>query len=89
MMQWGDLMRFSKLSGKEIVSLPACERLGFLGDCDLIIDEETGRIRSLIVPENKNQLSFFVDRRYLEIPWDRVRKIGNDMIIIDFADILK
>ncbi|HUV84799.1 MAG TPA: YlmC/YmxH family sporulation protein [Patescibacteria group bacterium] len=82
-------MRFSKLSGKEIVSLPACERLGFLGDCDLTIDEETGRIKSLIVPENKNQLSFFIDRRYLEIPWDRVRKIGNDMIIIDFADILK
>jgi YlmC/YmxH family sporulation protein len=82
-------MRFSKLSGKEIVSLPACEGLGFLGDCDLTIDEETGRIKSLIVPENKNQLSFFIDRRYLEIPWDRVRKIGNDMIIIDFADILK
>jgi YlmC/YmxH family sporulation protein len=82
-------MRFSKLSGKEIVSLPDCERLGFLGDCDLNIDEETGRIKSLIVPENKTQLSFFIERRYLEIPWERVRKVGNDMIIIDFADILK
>lgn len=82
-------MRFSKLSGKEIVSLPECERLGYLGDCDLIIDGETGKIKSLIVPDNKGIFSFFVDRKYVEIPWDRIKKIGNDMIIIDFDDILK
>lgn len=82
-------MRFSKLSGKEIVSLPDCERLGYLGDCDLIVDNDTGKIKSLIVPENKGQLSFLIDRRYLEIPWERIKRIGNDMIIIDFADILK
>ena len=85
----GELMRFSKLGNKEIVSLPDCERLGYLGDCDLVIDEETGKIKSLIVPENKSQLSFFIDKRYIEIPWERVRKVGNDMIIIDFANILK
>lgn len=82
-------MRFSKLGGKEIVSLPDCERLGYLGDCDLVLDGETGKIKSLIVPENKGTLSFFIDRRYIEIPWERIKKIGNDMIIIDFADILK
>jgi len=54
-----------------------------------MIDGETGRIKSLIVPENKGTLSFFIDRRYIEIPWERIKKIGNDMIIIDFADILK
>lgn len=81
-------MRLSKLSGKEIVSLPDCERLGFLGDCDMLIESETGKIKSLIVPEGRNQLSFFVDKRYLEIPWERVKKIGSDMIIIDFGDIL-
>lgn len=82
-------MRFSKLGGKEIVSLPDCEKLGYLGDCDLVLDGETGKIKSLIVPENKGSLAFFIDRRYIEIPWERIKKIGNDMIIIDFADILK
>ncbi len=82
-------MKFSKLASKEIVSLPECERLGYLGDCDLVVDEETGKIKSLIVPENKSQLSFFIDKRYIEIPWERVKKIGNDMIIIDFDNILK
>lgn len=82
-------MKFSKLSSKEIVSLPDCVRLGYLGDCDLVIDEDSGKIKSLIVPENKSQLSFFIDKRYIEIPWERVKKIGNDMIIIDFADVLK
>lgn len=81
-------MRFSKLSGKEIVSLPDCERLGYLGDCDLVLDSETGNIKSLIVPENKGTFSFFIDKRYVEIPWERVKKVGSDIIIIDFADIL-
>ena len=82
-------MRFSKLNGKEIVSLPDCERLGYLGDCDLVLDSETGYIKSLIVPENKGTLSFFIDKRYIDIPWERIKKIGSDIIIIDFADILK
>ncbi|NLM44669.1 MAG: YlmC/YmxH family sporulation protein [Clostridiales bacterium] len=82
-------MRLSKLYGKEIVTLPDCERLGYLGDCDMLIDDETGKIKSLIIPESKGFFSLFIDKRYLEIPWERIKKIGNDMIIIDFADILK
>ncbi len=81
-------MRLSKLYGKEIVTLPDCERLGYLGDCDILVDNETGKIISLIIPENKGMFSFLVERKYLEIPWERIKKIGNDMIIIDLANIL-
>ena len=80
-------MRLSRLSGKELVTLPDCDRLGFLGDCDISVDDD-GRIVSLIIPENRGQLSFLIDRRYLEIPWERIKIVGGDMILIDFADIL-
>lgn len=82
-------MRLSKLYGKEIVTLPDCERLGYLGDCDMLIDNETGKIKSLIIPENKGFFNFFIEKKYLEIPWERIKKVGSDMIIIDLADILK
>ncbi len=81
-------MRLSKLYGKEIVTLPDCERLGYLGDCDMLVDNETGEILSLIIPENKSVFSLLVEKKYLEIPWKKIKKIGSDMIIIDLADIL-
>lgn len=81
-------MRLSKLYGKEIVTLPDCKRLGYLGDCDMLVDNETGKIISLIIPENKSLFSFLIEKKYLEIPWERIKKIGNDMIIIDLANIL-
>ena len=82
-------MRLSKLYGKEILTLPDCERLGYLGDCDMLIDRESGKIESLIIPESKGFFSLLIEKKYLEIPWERIKKIGSDMIIIDLADILK
>ena len=82
-------MKLSKLYGKEILTLPDCERLGYLGDCDMLIERETGKIKSLIIPESKGIFSLLIEKKYLEIPWDRIKKIGSDMIIIDLADILE
>ena len=82
-------MRLSKLYGKEILTLPDCERLGYLGDCDMIIDRETGKISSLVIPEHKGLFSLVLDKKYIEIPWSKIKKIGSDMIIIDLADVLE
>ena len=79
-------MRLSKLSGKEIVNLNDGERLGVLGDSDIVIDDKTGKIISLLVPDKKIQFKFFGDREEIEIPWNCIRKIGNDMIIIEIDD---
>lgn len=79
-------MRLSKLGGKEIVNLSDGGRLGVLAESDLLIEEKNGKIRALLVPDMKNQFSIFSDKNFLEIPWDCVRKIGNDMIIIELED---
>ncbi|MBN4067800.1 YlmC/YmxH family sporulation protein [Alkaliphilus transvaalensis] len=79
-------MRFSAISGKEIVNLSDGSRLGVIGDSDILIDEKTGKIVSLLMPENKSVLSFFSRESVLEIPWDAIKKIGNDMIIIELED---
>ncbi len=79
-------MRLSKLGGKEIVNLNDGGRLGILAESDLLVDERNGKIRGLLVPDFRNQFSIFSDKNFVEIPWECVRKIGNDMIIIEMED---
>ncbi|WZL74897.1 YlmC/YmxH family sporulation protein [Clostridiaceae bacterium 35-E11] len=79
-------MRLSKLGGKEIVNLSDGGRLGILAESELLIDERNGKIRAILVPNFKSQFSIFYDKNFIEIPWDCVRKIGNDMIIIELDE---
>ena len=79
-------MKLSKLGGKEIVNLNDGGRLGVLAESDLLIDERNGKIKALLVPDFRNQFSIFSDKNYVEIPWECVKKIGNDMIIIELED---
>ncbi len=76
-------MRLVELTGKEIVNLYNGARLGVIGESDLAIDAETGRIRSIILPRKGNLLNFWVDKQQLIIPWEAVRKIGKEVIIVD------
>jgi YlmC/YmxH family sporulation protein len=76
-------MRLSELNGKEIVNLQNGIRMGKIGDTDLIVNEQTGLIEYLIIPNSKAQFSFFRDRGYIEVPWSSIKKIGSDLIIID------
>ncbi|SHJ90723.1 YlmC/YmxH family sporulation protein [Paramaledivibacter caminithermalis] len=76
-------MRFSELGGKEIVNISDGCRLGMVAESDLLIDEKTGKIKALLVPDIKSSFSIFSDRNFIEIPWECVKKVGNDMIIIE------
>jgi YlmC/YmxH family sporulation protein len=76
-------VRLSQIGGKEIVNLNTGERLGIVAEADLVIDKETGKIQKLLIPEDRLQFSIFGDKDYFEVPWENVRKIGSDMIIIE------
>ncbi len=79
-------MRFSAISGKEIVNLNDGSRLGIIGDSDLLIDEKTGKIMALLIPEERGFFSFLSSSALMEIPWQAIKKIGSDMIIIEAED---
>ena len=80
-------MYLSEIAGKEIVNLFTGERLGVVGECDIIIDETDGSILALWKPRERGFLGLRKDKDVLEVPWRNVRKIGNDMIIIDYVGI--
>ena len=80
-------MNLSEIAGKEIVNLVTGERLGVVGECDLIIDETNGKILALLIPKEKGLFGRKRDNDVLEVPWRSVKKIRNDMIIIEYDGI--
>ncbi|MDD4168941.1 MAG: YlmC/YmxH family sporulation protein [Desulfotomaculaceae bacterium] len=76
-------MRMSELVGKEIINIYNGARLGVVGDSDMEIDVESGEIRSIILPKKSNIINLWLDRQHLMIPWEAVKKIGAEVIIVD------
>ncbi len=72
------------MSGKEIVDVNRAERLGILGQTDLEIDE-TGQITTLIIPSVK-WFGLMRNGSEIRVPWNHIKKIGADMVIIDFQE---
>lgn len=77
-----DLMKLSELYNKEIINIDTGENLGIFGDCDLILNEKTGEIISFISGQSSS-FSFFKEQKKREVSWKSIKKIGNDMIIIE------
>ncbi|HLR80195.1 MAG TPA: YlmC/YmxH family sporulation protein [Bacillota bacterium] len=75
-------MRYKDISGKEIVNIKHGSRLGILGQTDLEIDQETGQIKSFIVP-NYKWFGMKKEGEEIKIYWDAIKKIGKDMILIE------
>jgi YlmC/YmxH family sporulation protein len=75
-------MRLSQLSGKEIIDIENGERMGMVGQADLLINENTGTIESMILPSS-SFLGMGKKRDEIVIPWQSIRKIGPEMLIIE------
>lgn len=74
-------MRYKDISGKEIINVNTGSRLGILGQTDLQINIETGKIESFIIPTYK-WFGFKKEEVEATITWDMIQKIGSDIILI-------
>jgi YlmC/YmxH family sporulation protein len=76
-------LRLSELAGKEIINIFDGVRLGTIGESDLVIDPMTGEVASIVLPQRSGFWNNWLERRELVIPWSTVKKIGNEVIIVD------
>ncbi|NLB18003.1 MAG: YlmC/YmxH family sporulation protein [Syntrophomonadaceae bacterium] len=76
-------MRMSELAGKEIININDGLKMGMVGDSDLVINPESGEIESIILPNRGNLINLWVDRQKLVVPWEAVKKIGREVIVVD------
>lgn len=76
-------MRLSEIGYKEIINLSDGGRYGQLSDSELLFDPKTGRIRALLIPQYQGKFNFFDRGDFMQIPWESICKIGEDIIILD------
>ncbi len=76
-------MRLSELRGKEIINLTDATRLGTVAASDLEIDPVTGKIATILIPDQRPLFSFFPRRVGLALAWESIVRIGPDLIIIE------
>lgn len=72
--------RFSSLQEKEVINVCDGKRLGCI--CDLEIDIHTGKICTIIIPEDC-KWNFFGKERAFFVPWRCIKRIGDDIILIE------
>jgi len=80
-------MLLSDLAGKEIINLYDGAKLGLVGDADLAISVN-GNIEAIILTSRSGFSGFLSgmgerDRDILVIPWQAVKKVGSEVIIVD------
>lgn len=84
-------MRLSQLLGKRIINIFDGEIMGLVGDSDLVVNPETGVIESIVLPYRADYAdkSLFAgisgsrQKHILNIPWEKVCKIGSEVIVVD------
>ncbi len=51
---------------------------------DVCADLESGKITSIIVPGGTNKLfNFFSSENDIKIPWENIKSIGEDLILVE------
>lgn len=74
-------MRLSELARKELVDLNDGNFWGPAGKADLLIEESSGAIKSLVLAGSGGFFGFGYSEEVV-IPWSDVIKVGSDAIII-------
>ncbi len=75
------MCRASDIRQKEIINITDGRRLGFVGDVEINFEE--GKIESIIVPTGGRWFGLIGRDSEIVIPWDRVRRIGEDIILVE------
>ena len=74
-------MLLSELSIKDVISEKNGAKIGRISDME--VDIATGRILRVKVHNGLKIFNFFSGKDALNIPWQKIVKVGNDVIIVD------
>lgn len=77
-------MLLSELEAKDIINDHDGARIGRLVDAE--IDVATGRILNIRLQLGFRLLNIFSSKEAIIIPWNKIIKIGNDVIIVDYRN---
>lgn len=75
----------SDLKLKEVINVIDGKRLGTITDIE--IDVESGKLTAIVVPGAGKFLGLFGRNEDIVIPWDKINKIGFDVILVEASAV--
>ena len=75
------MVKFTELLCKEVICVCNGQRLGYVSDVRIALPE--GKVCALIVPGPCRVLGLWGRRDDYVIPWNCIRRIGPDIILVD------
>ncbi|MGL4730465.1 MAG: YlmC/YmxH family sporulation protein [Clostridium sp.] len=69
----------NSLKMMEVIDINTGAKLGFIKDLKIDCDEY--KVTSIVIPTQK--VGWFAKNNDIEIPWENIRKIGLDVILVD------
>ena len=77
-------IRYNELRQKEVVNICDGRRLGCV--CDAVLTKG-GQIEALVVPGQCGMCSFIRSGKETVIPWCRIVRLGDDVILVDIDGV--
>ncbi len=74
-------MRLTDLKQKEVINITDGVRYGYVYDIEF--DLVSGKILNIIVPVATKMMGLFGKEEEYIIPWEEIKQIGDDIILID------
>lgn len=78
-------LTFCELRAKEVVNICDGKQLGNI--IDMVFDSCCARITGIVVPCEKTFMSLFKNNNDIFIPYNCIRKIGKDVILVELTPI--
>ena len=73
------MVKISELRAREVVNVLDGKKLGNIIDIDL--DMERGKVLAFVLPGQLRGWSIFSRREEIIVPWDKIVRIGRDVIL--------
>ncbi len=75
------MIRMYNFRQKEVININDGKRLGYI--TDLLLDETDGKLSAIIILREGKKLGFFGKESEYVIGWDKIKKMGDDIILVD------
>lgn len=82
------MVKLSDLRSREVVNIVDGKKLGSILDIDLDLDH--GRVMAFVLPGRSRGWGIFSRREEVIIPWEKIIRIGRDVILVEspnYSDI--
>ncbi|MDQ0217163.1 YlmC/YmxH family sporulation protein [Peribacillus cavernae] len=76
------MVKISEFQVKDIVNISDGKKLGNLSDLEINIS--TGAIEAIIITNSGKLMGLFGKDEDIIIPWNKIKKIGADVIIVEY-----